>query len=304
MRESQLGLAFNGVFKIPMQFFILFVGVMVFVFYQFNQTPIHFNPVARAAIEASAYKGEYDALSRQLATLQVEKQQLQLDFVAAQNNNQVTEVSQLKDELQILDGAENELRNEAKVLLTKANPDIATNDKDYVFMHYILNNLPVGLIGLLLAVILSAAMSSTASELNALGTITTLDIYQRYVTVSTAPKHYLRMSRLFTFGWGVMAIVIASVASLFENLIQLVNIIGSIFYGNVLGIFLLAFFFKRIQGKAVFYAAILTQILVIAVFYADLMSYLWLNLVGCGLVILIAQFFQLLAKNEKPELGK
>ena len=209
-------------------------------------------------------------------------------------------LSVLKNELQTLDHAENNLRNEAKVLLSKAAPYIATNDKDYVFIHYILNNLPVGLIGLLLAVILSAAMSSTASELNALGTITTLDIYQRYATVSTAPKHYLRMSRLFTFCWGVIAILIASVASLFENLIQLVNIIGSIFYGNVLGIFLLAFFFKRIQGKAVFYAAILTQILVIVVFYADLMSYLWLNLVGCGLVILIAQFFQLLTKNKKP----
>jgi len=300
MRESQLGLAFNGVFKIPMQFLILFVGVMVFVFYQFNQTPIHFNPAARTALEASAYKSEYDALSIQLSAVQVERQQLQLDFLEAQNTNQTAVLSVLKNELQTLDHAENNLRNEAKVLLSKAAPDIATNDKDYVFIHYILNNLPVGLIGLLLAVILSAAMSSTASELNALGTITTLDIYQRYATVSTAPKHYLRMSRLFTFCWGVIAILIASVASLFENLIQLVNIIGSIFYGNVLGIFLLAFFFKRIQGKAVFYAAILTQILVIVVFYADLMSYLWLNLVGCGLVILIAQFFQLLTKNKKP----
>jgi SSS family transporter len=303
-RESQLGLAFNGVFKIPMQFFILFVGVMVFVFYQFNETPIHFNPAARTALEASDYKVEYDTLSAQLASVQEQKQQLQLGYLEAQKNNQATVVSQLKNELQILDRAENEFRSEAKDLLAVADPSIATNDKDYVFIHYILNNLPVGLIGLLLAVILSAAMSSTASELNALGTITTLDIYQRYAPVSNAPKHYLRMSRLFTFGWGIMAILIASVASLFENLIQLVNIIGSIFYGNVLGIFLLAFFFKRIQGKAVFYAAILTQILVIAVFYADLMSYLWLNLVGCGLVILIAQFFQLFAKNEKPELGK
>ncbi|MGA0384154.1 MAG: sodium:solute symporter [Flavobacteriaceae bacterium] len=300
LRESQLGLAFNGVFKIPMQFFILFVGVMVFVFYQFNQTPIHFNPAARTALEASAYKSEYDALNTQLSAVQGEKQQLQLDFLEAQNNNQATALIRIKNELQILDRAENNLRNEAKVLLVKADPDIATNDKDYVFIHYILYNLPVGLIGLLLAVILSAAMSSTASELNALGTITTLDIYQRYATVSTAPKHYLRMSRLFTFAWGLMAIAIASVASLFENLIQLVNIIGSIFYGNVLGIFLLAFFFKRIQGKAVFYAAILTQIMVVIVFYADLMSYLWLNLVGCGLVILIAHFLQFFVKDQKP----
>lgn len=292
-RESQLGLAFNGIFKIPMQFFILFVGVMVFVFYQFNATPIHFNPAARTALQSSDYRVEYEALGSELKVVQERKQQLQLDYLKAQKSALASDLNPLKNELQTLDLTENELRSKAKVLLAKADPDIATNDKDYVFIHFILNNLPRGLIGLLLAVILSAAMSSTASELNALGTITTLDIYQRYAAVSTAPKHYLKMSKLFTFSWGIIAIAIASVASLFENLIQLVNIIGSIFYGNVLGIFLLAFFFKRIKGKAVFYAAIVTQILVIAVFYADLMSYLWLNVLGCGLVILLSQCFQL-----------
>lgn len=298
-RESQLGLAFNGIFKIPMQFFILFVGVMVFVFYQFNATPIHFNPAARTALQSSDYRVEYEALSSELKVVQERKQQLQLGYLEAQKSALATDLSPIKSELQTLDLTENELRSKAKVLLAKADPDIATNDKDYVFIHFILNNLPRGLIGLLLAVILSAAMSSTASELNALGTITTLDIYQRYAAVSTAPKHYLKMSKLFTFSWGIIAIAIASVASLFENLIQLVNIIGSIFYGNVLGIFLLAFFFKRIQGKAVFYAAILTQILVIVTFYVDLMSYLWLNLLGCGLVILIAYFFQLFSAKAK-----
>lgn len=292
-RESQLGLAFNGIFKIPMQFFILFVGVMVFVFYQFNATPIHFNPAARAALQAPNYKVEYEALSSDLKVVQEKKQQLQMDYLEAQKRGLASDLSPFKNTLQTLDLTENELRSKAKVLLAKADPDIAVNDKDYVFIHFILNNLPRGLIGLLLAVILSAAMSSTASELNALGTITTLDIYQRHAIGSTAPNHYLKMSKRFTLAWGVIAIAIASVASLFENLIQLVNIIGSIFYGNVLGIFLLAFFFKHIQGRAVFYAAIVTQILVIAVFYADLMSYLWLNVLGCGLVILIAHFSQL-----------
>lgn len=298
-RESQLGLAFNGIFKIPMQFFILFVGVMVFVFYQFNATPIHFNPAARTALQSSDYRVEYEALGSELKVVQEEKQLLQLGYLEAQKSGLASDLGPLKNELQTLDLKENELRSKAKVLLAKADPDIAANDKDYVFIHFILNNLPRGLIGLLLAVILSAAMSSTASELNALGTITTLDIYQRYAAVSTAPKHYLKMSKLFTFSWGIIAIAIASVASLFENLIQLVNIIGSIFYGNVLGIFLLAFFFKRIKGKAVFYAAIVTQILVIAVFYADLMSYLWLNVLGCGLVILISHFLELF--SEKSE---
>lgn len=292
-RESQLGLAFNGIFKIPMQFFILFVGVMVFVFYQFNDTPIHFNPTAREALQAPEYRSEYDALSKELSSIQEEKQQLQLNYLEVNDRGGTTEIALLQSEIQKLDTRENELRNKAKELITEADPSIASNDKDYVFIHYILNNLPVGLIGLLLAVILSAAMSSTASELNALGTITTLDIYKRYSPASKVPRHYLKVSKVFTLVWGIIAIIIASVASLFENLIQLVNIIGSIFYGNVLGIFLLAFFFKRIHGKAVFYAAIITQILVIMVFYADFMSYLWLNLLGCALVIVIAQILQL-----------
>jgi Na+/proline symporter len=292
-RESQLGLAFNGIFKIPMQFFILFVGVMVFVFYQFNDTPIHFNPTAREALQAPEYRSEYDALNKELSSIQEEKQQLQLNYLEVNDRGGTTEIALLQSEIQKLDTRENELRNRAKELITEADPSIASNDKDYVFIHYILNNLPVGLIGLLLAVILSAAMSSTASELNALGTITTLDIYKRYSPASKVPRHYLKVSKVFTLVWGIIAIIIASVASLFENLIQLVNIIGSIFYGNVLGIFLLAFFFKRIHGKAVFYAAIITQILVIMVFYADFMSYLWLNLLGCALVIVIAQILQL-----------
>lgn len=291
--ESQLGLAFNGIFKIPMQFFILFVGVMVFVFYQFNYTPIHFNPVARAALQASEFQIEYKALSNELADIQKGRQLLQLNYLEANDRGETTEITLLESEIQTLDAKENELRKRAKELIAEADPSIASNDKDYVFIHYILNNLPVGLIGLLLAVILSAAMSSTASELNALGTITTLDIYKRYAPASSATGHYLKVSKLLTLVWGIIAIIIASVASLFENLIQLVNIIGSIFYGNVLGIFLIAFFFKRIHGKAVFYAAIITQILVITVFYADLMSYLWLNLLGCVLVIAIAQILQL-----------
>jgi SSS family transporter len=292
-RESQLGLAFNGIFKVPMQFFILFVGVMVFVFYQFNYTPIHFNPAARAALQAPEYQYEYQALSNELSGIQKERQQLQLNYIEVNDGDEATEIAVLQSEIQTLDVRENELRNRAKELIAEADPSIASNDKDYVFIYYILNNLPVGLIGLLLAVILSAAMSSTASELNALGTITTLDIYKRYAPASIAPRHYLKVSKVFTLVWGIIAILIASVASLFENLIQLVNIIGSIFYGNVLGIFLLAFFFKRIHGKAVFYAAIITQILVIVVFYTDLMSYLWLNLLGCALIILIAQILQL-----------
>lgn len=294
-KESQMGLAFNAIFKIPMQFFILFVGVMVFVFYQFNASPIHFNPAAREAMEVSSQKGAFDRLSSSLLDLQTEKQELQLAYL---KNTKPDGALSLK--IKSLNQQEMKLREDAKILLAKAAPEIATNDKDYVFIHYILENLPRGLIGLLLAVILSAAMSSTASELNALGTITTLDLYQRYRPNIKAPKHYLKASKWFTLSWGLIAIGIASVANLFENLIQLVNIIGSIFYGNVLGIFLLAFFFKYIGGRAVFYGALLTQAIVIFSFSQDWMSYLWLNVFGCVVVIAIAHLLELLLKNKKP----
>ncbi len=294
-RESQLGLAFNAVFKIPMQFFILFVGVMVFVFYQFNESPIHFNPAARAAMELAPHSEAFSSLREELSAVQQEKQRLQLAHVNATNIP-----LEISDQLKNLSLQETALRDEAKSLLKQAAPDIATNDKDYVFIHYILGNLPRGLIGLLLAVILSAAMSSTASELNALGTISTLDIYKRYRPHINTPKHYLKASKMFTLLWGLIAIGIASVANLFENLIQLVNIIGSIFYGNVLGIFLLAFFFKYIKGRAVFYGAIATQAIVIYGFLNDWMSYLWLNVFGCLLVIVCAHLLQPLIGKEKP----
>ncbi len=179
---------------------------------------------------------------------------------------------------------------------------VESNDKDYVFIHFILNNLPRGLIGLLLAVILSAAMSSTASELNALGSTTTIDLYKRNTSEKTE-EHMVKASKWFTFAWGIMAIGVACVANLAENLIQLVNIIGSIFYGNVLGIFLLAFFFKFVKGNAVFIAALITQVIVFGLYLLDLYEYinlpfLWLNFVGCILVITIACILQLFNKNE------
>ena len=191
-----------------------------------------------------------------------------------------------------LDAAEIDNRERARELILSSNDAMETNDKDYVFIHFILNNLPRGLIGLLLAVILSAAMSSTASELNALGSTTTIDLYKRNVREEKSEEHYVRASKLFTLGWGIIAIIFASFANLFDNLIQLVNIIGSIFYGNVLGIFLLAFFIKYVQSNAVFVAALITQAIIVLLWFFDFMPYLWLNLVGCGLVMLIAFLLQ------------
>lgn len=216
----------------------------------------------------------------------------QHSFSSALELKEYNAIEQAKQDIIKINEKENASRETAKDLIAKADGKVETNDKDYVFIHFILNNLPMGLIGLLLAVILSAAMSSTASELNALGTITALDLYKRSIGKNHSQEHYLKATKAFTLLWGIIAIIIANVANLFDNLIQLVNIIGSIFYGNVLGIFLLAFFFKFVKGNAVFVAAIVTQIIVIIGWYLDWMSYLWLNAFGCLLVIILATITQ------------
>ena len=293
VKESQWALIFNGIFKIPMQFFILLVGAMVFVFYQYNSSPLNFNPAATEAIMQSDYANDYQALENDHKELEKEKRMAQHSFSAALELKEYNAIEQAKQDIIKINEKETANRETAKDLIAKADATVETNDKDYVFIHFILNNLPMGLIGLLLAVILSAAMSSTASELNALGTITALDLYKRNVKKEHGQEHYLKATKAFTLLWGIIAIIIANVASLFDNLIQLVNIIGSIFYGNVLGIFLLAFFFKFVKGNAVFVAAIVTQIIVIIGWYLDWMSYLWLNAFGCVLVILLAIITQL-----------
>ena len=288
IRESQLGLIFNGILKIPMQFFILLVGVMVFVFYQYNPSPLNFNPAATEAVLESPYAQDYRLLESAHRELEVDKKMAQEAFSKALELKEYSTTVAAKQNILEINRKEQNNREAARTLIAQADTSVETNDKDYVFIHFILNYLPRGLIGLLLAVILSAAMSSTASELNALGTITALDLYRRNAPRQTEQKHYVRASRLFTLLWGVVAIAIACVADLFDNLIQLVNIIGSIFYGNVLGIFLLAFFLRYVRGNAVFVAALITQVLVIVGWSLDWMSYLWLNAFGCAMVIMLA----------------
>ncbi|MFD2587129.1 sodium:solute symporter [Croceitalea marina] len=301
VRESQLGLIFNGILKIPMQFFILLVGVMVFIFYQYNPSPLNFNPAATEAVLNSAYSEDYKALQEGHIELQLEKKMAQSEFSSALKLKDLNAIEQAKIDVIAVNKSEMAGRNTAKDLISKADENVQTNDKDYVFIHFILNNLPIGLVGLLLAVILSAAMSSTASELNALGTITALDLYKRNKKGDFTQKHYLNASKFFTLIWGIIAILIACVADLFDNLIQLVNIIGSIFYGNVLGIFLLAFFFKFVKGNAVFVAAIITQIIIFILYFVliapyesgqEKLGYLWLNAIGCGLVIAVAALIE------------
>ena len=295
VKESQMGLIMNGLLKVPMQFFILLVGVMVFVFYQFNESPLNFNPTAIEDVRNSEFAAEFYQLEIDKKEIELAIKDKQLLYFKAEN---IIDKKNISNEITYLNSLENGLRVQTKELILKANPAAETNDKDYVFIHFILTNLPRGLIGLLLAVIISAAMSSTASELNALASTTAIDLYKRNVRVRDE-QHYVKASKWFTLLWGLIAISIACVAHLFDNLIQLVNIIGSIFYGNVLGVFLLAFFLKYVKSNAVFWAAIITQLIIIYLWYIDLMPYLWLNLVGCSIVIFISIIIQLIIGDKK-----
>lgn len=301
VRESQLGMIFNGLLKVPLQFFILLVGVMVFVFYQFNPAPLNFNPAATETVLNSDYAEQYRDLMLEHDDIQEKKKKLGLEFASRTTLDEV-ETANFREQYSNLENEQFKIREEAKTFIDASDVKAESNDKDYVFIHFILNNLPRGFIGLLLAVILSAAMSSTASELNALASTTVIDLYRRNHKENKSDEHYLAASKWFTLMWGAIAILFASLADLFDNLIQLVNIIGSIFYGNVLGIFLLAFFVKNVRSNAVFIAAIITQIIVIIVFKMDIMPYLWLNVLGCVLVMSIAILIQLF-RNDKPQVS-
>ena len=291
LKEMQMGMIFNGILKIPMQFFILFIGVMVFIFYQFNPSPLNFNPQAEITISNSEKANEYSKLERSLEEVYFLKTKATDDFLENKNNaNNLLKIKNLNER-------EKEIRDKAKKIIEEVSNNslkrIESNDKDYVFISFILNNLPRGLIGLLIAVILSAAMSSTASELNALATTTTIDLYNRNKKNKSSEIETVNTTKMFTVFWGLFAIAIACIAYLADNLIQLVNIIGSLFYGNVLGIFLIAFFIKYIKSNAVFYGAIITQLIVLFVWYNDYMPYLWLNVLGVFTVIITSSLIQL-----------
>ena len=291
LKEMQIGMIFNGILKIPMQFFILLIGVMVFVFYQFNPSPLNFNPQAEIIVSQSTKAKEYSELKSSLEEVYYLKNEVTNEYLKDNKEFLIEEIKNLNER-------EKEIRDNAKKIIDEVSRNSAkkteSNDKDYVFISFILNNLPKGLVGLLIAVILSAAMSSTASELNALATTTTIDLYNRNKKTKSTEMQTVNATKMFTVLWGAFAIGIACVAYLADNLIQLVNIIGSIFYGNVLGIFLIAFFIKYIKSNAVFLGALITQLIIIYVWYNDFMPYLWLNLLGTLTVIIISYTLQLL----------
>jgi SSS family transporter len=304
LTESRLGLMFNGLLKVPMQFLILFVGVLVFVFFQFNKSPLHFNEGNINAIKTNdTYALQYEALNKEHEILFARKKEVINTYINQLKSENEAVIATSKGEVKNLMKEEKELRVRAATLIKKAQPSASTKDTDYVFITFIRDFLPVGIVGLLLAVIFSASMSSTSSELNSLATTTVIDIYKRSFVKEQTDQHYLFVSKAFTLLWGGIAVLFAFSARLFENLIQAVNIVGSLFYGTILGIFLVGFFLKSVKGNAVFWSAILTELLILVIFYLNetgtpislggreivvSIGYLWLNLIGCTLVMIIS----------------
>ena len=303
IKESRMGMMFNAVLKIPMQFFILFVGLMVFVFYQFNEPPSFFNAPGKNKIYQTEQADNFKQLEANYTEVFTQKKE-------AIHNYLVTDglaKEQYKGQAQALYQQSQDIREEMRGVIKTANVNVDGKDTDYVFLTFILKYMPHGVIGLLLAVILSAAMSSTSSELNALASTTLVDYYKRLFKKEGSDTHYVSASKWLTVAWGVLAICIALSAHLFENLIQLVNILGSLFYGTILGIFLVAFFLKFVKQTALLVGAFTGQALVLilhllTVYEVIDLGYLWYNVIGSSVVILVALLVQ--SFTPKVELGK
>ncbi|CAN5139449.1 hypothetical protein BH09BAC3_BH09BAC3_32160 [soil metagenome] len=290
--ESRLGLIFNGLLKIPMQFIILYIGILIFVFYQFHQAPLIHNTALRekamqteASVEIkqleSSYKSVFD--QRRIAAGELVK--------SIQDDNQ-SGIDQSKASLKEIQKAEVELRSKTKEAIKKSIPSANTQDKDYVFINYVMTYLPHGLIGLLLAVVFSAAMSSMAGELNSLASTSVVDIYKRSIKPKEDDQHYVRASKWLTVIWAVFGMIFASMANQAENLIQFVNIVGSLFYGTILGIFLSAFYIKYLKSTAVFCSAIVAELLILYLYFYTDVAFLLYNIVGCLAVIVLAPVIQ------------
>jgi len=289
LAESRLGLLFNGLFKIPMQFVILLTGVLLFVFHLFTPPPIFFNTAALERARAGAQGGEMQALEGRYEA-GLARQRAAAEAVLAQRAGDGEEAAERA--LRAAFAEVQELRSEAKALVARAVPGAETKDADYIFLGFVLRWVPPGLVGLLIAVILCASMSSTASELAALGSTSTVDLYKRLFDLGGSPRHDLVASKLFTVFWGLVAVAFATFASLLDNLIQAVNILGSIFYGTLLGLFVVAFFLRRIGATPVLLGALVAQASVIALFFGTELGFLWYNVVGCGLVVVVSALLQ------------
>ena len=296
--QSRLGLAMNGLLKIPMQFLILLVGVLVFAFYQFTNPPLFFNQTPVNKVQNTPYAAEYKALEAKHEALQASKRVQVMALADALQTDNEAQVNASRTALAAAEVEVHGLRKEAKDLLTKATGE-SVNDVNYIFLRFVIDYLPAGLVGLLIAVILLASMGSVAAAFNSLASCTVVDVYQRIYRQTGSPEHYVRVSRWATFAWGAFCIVVAQYASRLGSMIEAVNVLGSLFYGVILGIFLVAFYIKSVGGKAVFWAAVVAEVFVFISYWFDLTAFLWLNLIGCVLVVLFGLLFQRIFKTVK-----
>lgn len=297
-KESRTGLLMNGLVKVPMQFLILLVGSLVFVFYMFYQSPIFFNQKEVDKVLTSEYRDEFKTLQAKNDSLNAIRQTQTTKLADALHTEDPSTIKTLQADLLQIESQTKIVREDALAVMKKADSTADTNDTNYIFLYFVVENLPKGLIGLLIAMIFLAAWGSIAAALNSLSSTTVIDLYKRMWVKDKTELHYYKASKWFTFGWGLFAIATAMFASKLGSLIEAVNVLGSLFYGTILGIFLVAFYLKRIGGKAVFWGAIITELLVIGIYVMDVISFLWLNVIGCLLVLIIAGVLQVFLKKE------
>ncbi|WP_281614060.1 sodium:solute symporter [Flammeovirga sp. SubArs3] len=292
--QSRVALLFNGMIKVPMQFLILFIGAMVYVFYFFNPSPILFNKVALedAKANVSNFQNLENSYNQSVDTRQAKA----IEYAQALNGNG-TNIETAKSAL--ISANDNLESNKEQIIkqIEAEAPNIDTNDTNYIFLGFVINYLPTGLIGLLIAVILSASMSSTSSEINALASTSIIDIYKRILKPDASDQHYLTVSKLISIGWGLYAILFATFANKLGSLIEAVNILGSLVYGVILGVFMIAFFFKKITARPTFIAAVISEGIIIYLFFFTEVPFLWYNVIGCLSVISFGLLFNTFLKN-------
>lgn len=298
--QSRLGLLMNGLVKIPMQFLILLIGILVFTFYQFNKPPIFFNSFELNKLEKSAYKPQLDSIYVSYEAAFAAKQSELLKLNDALDANDASAIDEQRQKLELADRETKALKKSATDLMLKNDSNADVNDNNYIFLSFVTKYLPQGLIGLLIAIIFLASMGSTASALNSLASTSVIDVYKRLIKKDGSDNQYLSASRWATIFWGVVCIIMALYASKIGNLIEAVNILGSYVYGTVLGIFLVAFYVKLVDGRSVFFGAVFAELLVCITGYFEVVAYLWLNVIGCLLVILISLLIQLIKSYRLP----
>jgi len=288
LKESRLGLLFNAVVKVPMQFFILLLGAIVFMFYQFEKPPVYFNQPAYERALENGYASQLTELQTQFDEAFTQKRAAIRALSIASSNERDAAMNKVR----ALEAQARDLRDRTKAVLVQAGVDPKSKESDYVLITFILQQMPHGIVGLLIAVILCATMSATAATLNALGSTTAIDFYRPLIRPNASDHHYVVAAQALTAAWGLIAIGVASFASLVENLIEAGNILGSIFYGSILGLFLAAFFIRRVTGSAGFFAGLIAQTLVFVLFATTNIGYLWYNFIGCAAVLIVAPILQ------------